>query len=77
MSFSKPSENFQDGGSDPVPTRNTDAFTTNYQFLSAQSNEVPGENQDSSIATYKNQHSIQGLHDNTVDGNDYNTYNKY
>ena len=69
MSFSKPSENFQDGsGNEPIPTRNTDVFTNEYQFYSSQNNKVPGANQDSSLATFKNQHSIQGLHDNVVDG---------
>ena len=78
MSFSKPSENFQDGGgSEPVPTRNTDVFTNDYQFLSSQSNQVPGANQDSSLATFENQHSIQGLHDNVVDGFESDGYNKY
>lgn len=78
MSYSKPSENFQDGrGSDPVPTRNTDVFTNDYQFLTSQSNQVPGANQDSSLATFENQHSIQGLHDNVVDGFESDGYNKY
>jgi len=78
MSYSKPSENFQDGsGNEPVATRNTSVFTTDYQFLTSQNNEVPGANQDSSLATFKNQHSIQGLHDNVVDGYESDDYNKY
>ena len=43
-------------------------FTSGYQFLSAQSNNVPGSNQDSSTGTFANQHSIQGLQDNSPDG---------
>ena len=60
-----------------VYTRNTDVFTNDYQFLTSQSNLVPGANQDSSLATFQNQHSIQGLHDNVVDGFESDGYNKY
>ena len=46
----------------------SNVFTSGYQFLDAQSNNVPGSNSESSVGTFANQHSIQGLQDNSPDG---------
>ena len=54
--------------SEPATEQPTNSFTSEYQFLDASSNNVPGANQDSSVSTFQNQMSVQGLHNNTPDG---------
>ena len=54
--------------SEPATEQPTNSFTSEYQFLDASSNNVPGANQDSSVSTFENQMSVQGLHNNTPDG---------
>lgn len=71
MRASMPSENIKEHIVEPMASTQEETskvFTSGYQFLSAQSNNVPGSNQDSSTGTFANQHSIQGLQDNSPDG---------
>ena len=55
----------------------TNSFTSKYQFLDISSNTVPGANQESSVATFSNELSIQGLQENIPDGNSPNGYHNY
>tara|TARA_B100001093_G_scaffold365153_1_gene349910 strand:+ start:457 stop:1134 length:678 start_codon:yes stop_codon:yes gene_type:complete len=71
MRASMPSENLKEHIVEPMATTEKEmgqAFTSSYQFLDAQNDNVPGSNQDSSVGTFANQHSIQGLQDNSPDG---------
>ena len=43
-------------------------FTTESQFVDAQSNTVPGSDQQSCVQTFKNQHCAQGLSVNSPQG---------
>ena len=72
MNMSIPSENLKKPVVELLEVdtnkNDTDPFTSQYQFLDAQSNLVPEANQDSSNNTFDNQHSIQGLQDTSPDG---------
>ena len=73
MKQSMPSENIKEPviepmASEPAAEEPNNSFTSKYQFLSAQDNSVPGANQMSSVSTFSNQHSIQGLNLNAPDG---------
>ena len=63
--------------SEPITAQVDSTFTSQYQFLDAQTNDIPGANQDSSVSTFKNQMSIQGLHDNIPDGMSGSEYHSY
>tara|TARA_B100000963_G_C22630279_1_gene674588 strand:+ start:66 stop:740 length:675 start_codon:yes stop_codon:yes gene_type:complete len=73
MEQSMPSNNLNEDiiepmASEPATEQPTNSFTSEYQFLDASSNAVPGANQESSVSTFDNQLSVQGLHDNVPDG---------
>ena len=73
MEQSMPSNNLNEPiiepmASEPATEQPTNSFTAEYQFLDASSNSVPGANQESSVSTFENQMSVQGLHDNVPDG---------
>lgn len=71
MRASMPSENLKEHIVEPMASEPSDkngSFTSGYQFLDAQSNNVPGSNSESSNGTFANQHSIQGLQNNSPDG---------
>lgn len=72
MAASRPSENFTDVNEEPQGTSscdlNNNVFTTQAQFLDAQSNEVPGARQESCVQTFANQHCAQGLQVNAPEG---------
>ena len=72
MRASMPSENLKEHIVEPMASDVNNAgastFTSSYQFLDAQNNSVPGSNEESSVATFANQHSIQGMQDNSPDG---------
>jgi hypothetical protein len=73
MENSMPSNNLNEPiiepmASEPATEQPTNSFTSEYQFINAQDNGVPGANQESSVSTFENQMSVQGLHDNVPDG---------
>lgn len=74
MNLSVPSENLKNPVSaleEANSNKNaSNPFTTQYQFLDAQSNLVPGQNQESSNKTFENQHCIQAMQEETPDGNE-------
>lgn len=56
---------------EPFEMHNSNAtFTSQAQFLDAQSNEVPGAPQEGCVQTWANQHCIQGIQTNIPDGFD-------
>lgn len=64
MNLSVPSENLKTPVVELLEldvNNNSSPFTSEYQFLDAQNNEVPGAKQDSVYTTFDNQHSTQGL----------------
>ena len=82
MELSNPSNNLNEEiiepmASEPISQEPTNSFTSQYQFLDASSNAVPGANQESSVATFSNQLSVQGLQENIPDGNSPNGYHHY
>ena len=71
MRASMPSENLKEHIVEPMASaekETANVFTSGYQFLDAQSNNVPGSNQESSVNTFANQHSIQGMQNNSPNG---------
>ena len=73
MENSMPSNNLNEPiiepmASEPATEQPTNSFTSEYQFLNVQDNGVPNANQESSVSTFENQMSVQGLHDNIPDG---------
>ena len=82
MELSNPSNNLNEEiiepmASEPISQEPVNSFTSQYQFLDAQSNNVPGANQESSVATFANQNSVQGLQENVPDGNSPNGFHHY
>ena len=82
MELSNPSNNLKEEiiepmASEPISQEPVNSFTSQYQFLDAQSNNVPGANQESSVATFANQNSVQGLQENVPDGNSPNGFHHY
>jgi len=72
MAETRPSENFKDYPKEPTANEPTQSpqnvFTSQNQFLTAQSNEVPGANQNSCVKSWDNQHCVQGLQTNAPNG---------
>lgn len=82
MELSNPSNNLNEEiiepmASQPISQEPTNSFTTQYQFLDASNNAVPGANQESSVSTFANQLSVQGLQENIPDGNSPYGYHQY
>ena len=79
MRASMPSENLKEHIIEPMASgsnENSNSFTSTYQFLDSQSNNVSGSNQESSVQTFANQHSIQGMQTNTPDGHEGSGYSE-
>ena len=67
MKRAEPSHNLQEQVVEPMASHpdefsnSSNSFTSQAQFLDAQNNLVPESIQESTIATFSNQHSVQGL----------------